>query len=304
MVLVPPDDPVKLVRLSVRNHGDRPRRLSATFYAEWVLGTIRENAPLQVVCEHDAETGALLARNAWAGDFAGRIAFAGVGPRPHSATADRLEFLGRYGSMSAPAALKRFSLSGRAGPLLDPCAALMMPFKLAPGQMEEIVFVLGQAATLDQVRHLITTYTAPGQAQEALQAVQGLWDQILGAVQVRTPDPALDLMLNRWLLYQVLACRVWGRSAFYQSSGAYGFRDQLQDVMALVTSAPQRRGRRSCARPHGSSRRATCSIGGTRRPAAACAPASPTTCTSCRWRSTTTSPRQATPPCSRSGWRS
>ncbi len=238
LVLVPTDDPVKLVRLSVRNNGDRPRRLSATFYAEWVLGTVRENAPLQVVCEYDAGIGAVLARSAWAGDFAGRVAFAGVGPRPHSATADRAEFLGRNGSPSAPAALKRTGLSGRAGPLLDPCAALMTPVTLAPGQAEEVVFVLGQADTLDEVRHLIATYTAPGQALEALRAVQGQWDRILGAVQVRTPDPALDLLLNRWLLYQVLACRVWGRSAFYQSSGAYGFRDQLQDVMALVTSAP------------------------------------------------------------------
>ena len=239
LVLVPSDDPVKLVRLSVRNNGDRPRRLSATFYAEWVLGTVRENASLQVVCEYDAGTGAVLARSAWAGDFAGRIAFVAVGPRPHSATADRAEFLGRNGSPSAPAALRRSGLSGRDGPLLDPCAALMTPVTLAPGQAEEVVFVLGQADTVDQVRYLVTTYTAPGRAQEALRAIQGLWDQILGAVQVRTPDPALDLMLNRWLLYQVLACRVWGRSAFYQSSGAYGYRDQLQDVMALVTSAPQ-----------------------------------------------------------------
>jgi cellobiose phosphorylase len=239
LVLVPTDDPVKLVRLRVHNVGDRPRRLSATFYAEWVIGTDRNNAPLQVVCEYDAKTGTILARSAWAGDFAGRVAFAGVGPRQHSATADRAEFLGRNGSPSAPAALKRSSLSGRAGPLLDPVAALMTPFTLAPGEAEEVVFVLGQADTPDQVRHLVATYTAPGKVQEALQAVQGLWDRILGAVQVRTPDPGLNLMLNRWLLYQVLACRVWGRSAFYQSSGAYGFRDQLQDVMALVTSVPQ-----------------------------------------------------------------
>jgi cellobiose phosphorylase len=238
LVFVLTDAPVKLVRLRVRNTGDRPRRLSATFYAEWVLGTSRENAPLQVVCEYDAETGAVLARSAWAGDFAGRIAFAGVGARPHSATADRGEFLGRNGSPSAPAALRRSGLSGRAGLLLDPCAAIMTPITLAPGQGEDVVFVLGQADTLDQVRHLVTTYTRPGQVQVALRAVQGLWDQILGTVQVRTPDPAMDLMLNRWLLYQVLACRVWGRTAFYQSSGAYGFRDQLQDVMALVTSAP------------------------------------------------------------------
>src|SRR5262249_22567278 len=123
LVVVPRDDPVKLVCLTVRNRGDRPRRLSATFYTEWVLGTVRESAPFQVVSEHDAEAGAILARSAWAGDLAGRIAFVGVGPRPPSATADRAEFLGRHGSPAAPVALTRSGLSGRAGPLLDPCAA-------------------------------------------------------------------------------------------------------------------------------------------------------------------------------------
>ena len=239
LVLVPPDDPVKLVCLRVRNAGDRPRRLSATFYAEWVLGSVRENAPLQVVCERDVESGAVLARNAWAGDFAGLLAFAAVGSRPHSATADRAEFLGRHGSPAAPAALGCAGLSGRAEPALDPCAALSTPILLAPGQTEEVVFVLGQADSLAQVRHLTASYTVPGRAEEALQEVQRLWDRILGAVQVTTPDAGLDLMVNRWLPYQVLACRVWGRTAFYQSGGAYGFRDQLQDVMALVYSFPE-----------------------------------------------------------------
>jgi cellobiose phosphorylase len=239
LVLVPPDDPVKLVCLRVHNAGDRPRRLSTTYYAEWVLGTVRENAPLQVVCERDVESGAVLARNVWAGDFAGWLAFAAVGSRPHSATADRAEFLGRHGSPAAPAALGCAGLSGRAGAALDPCAALATPILLAPGQTEEVVFVLGQADTLAQVRHLTATYTVPARAVEALHAVQHLWDRILGAVQVTTPDSGLDLMVNRWLPYQVLACRVWGRSAFYQSGGAYGFRDQLQDVMALVYGAPE-----------------------------------------------------------------
>ncbi len=239
LVLVPPDDPVKLVCLSVRNIGDQPRRLSATFYAEWVLGSVRENAPLQVVCDRDVESGAVLARNAWAGDFAGLLAFAAIGSRPHSCTADRAEFLGRHGSPGAPAALGRAGLSGRVGPALDPCAALSTPILLAPGQTEEIVFVLGQTDTLSHVRHLTSSYTVPGRAQEVLQEVRHLWDRILGAFQVTTPDAGLDLMVNRWLPYQVLACRVWGRSAFYQSGGAYGFRDQLQDVMALACSAPE-----------------------------------------------------------------
>jgi cellobiose phosphorylase len=239
LVLVPPDDPVKLLCLTVRNIGDRPRRLSATYYAEWVLGTLRDSAPLQVVCERDAESGSILARSAWAGPFAGLLAFAAAGPRLRSATADRAEFLGRNGTPAAPAALGRTALSGRAGPALDPCAALTTEMVLAPGQTDEVVFVVGQAELLEQVRRLVGAYTAPGRAREVLAEVQRLWDRILGAVQVATPDVGLDLMVNRWLLYQVLACRVWGRSAFYQSGGAYGFRDQLQDVMALVHSSPE-----------------------------------------------------------------
>jgi cellobiose phosphorylase len=238
LVLVPPDDPVKLACLSVRNTGDRPRRLTATYYAEWVLGTVRDNAPLQVVCERDAEAGAVLARTAWGGSFAGRLAFLGVGTRPHSSTADRAEFLGRHGSPATPAALRRVGLSGHVGSTLDPCAAVMTEITLAPGQAEEVVFVLGQADGLDEVRRLVRSYTAPGQFTRVLDAVRAMWDRILGTIQVRTPDPAFDVLVNRWLVYQVLACRVWARSAFYQSGGAYGFRDQLQDVMALVYGAP------------------------------------------------------------------
>jgi cellobiose phosphorylase len=239
LVLVPPEDPVKLLLLTMHNAGERPRRLSATYYAEWVLGTIRDSAPLQVVCERDAASGAILAHSAWAGPFAGLLAFAAAGPRLRSATADRAEFLGRNGAPSGPAALGHIDLLGSVGPALDPCAALMTEIVLAPGQTGEVVFVLGQAENQEQVRRLVSAYTDPGRAREALTEVQHLWDRILSAIQVRTPDAGLDLMVNRWLLYQVLGCRVWGRSAFYQSGGAYGFRDQLQDVMALVYSSPE-----------------------------------------------------------------
>jgi cellobiose phosphorylase len=239
LVLVAPDDPVKLLCLTVRNTGDRPRRLSATFYAEWVLGTLRDNASLQVVCERDAASGAILARNAWAGAFSDQVAFAAAGPRLRSATADRGEFLGRNGTPSAPAALWRGELSGCAGPALDPCAALMTEIVLAPAQTDEVVFVVGQAESLERVRHLVAAYTDPGRAKETLVEVQRFWERVLSAIQVTTPDAGLDLMVNRWLLYQAMACRVWGRSAFYQSGGAYGFRDQLQDVMALVYSCPK-----------------------------------------------------------------
>jgi cyclic beta-1,2-glucan synthetase len=244
LILVSPTDPVKMLRLRVRNSGSRPRRLSATFYAEWVLGTLRDQASLQVVCSADAETGALFATNAWAGDFAGQVAFAAIGPirtdtPPHCFTTDRTEFLGREGSPEAPAALSRSRLSDCAGDLVDPCAALMIPFEVQSGEEAEIVFLLGQARAPEDARRLVRTYAARGRVQATLDEVCALWDRIFGTVQVRTPDPALDLMLNRWLVYQSLACRMWGRSAFYQSGGAFGFRDQLQDAMAIVYGAPE-----------------------------------------------------------------
>ena len=239
LVLVSPTDPVKLIRLRVSNPGDRPRRLSATFYAEWVLGALRDKAPLQVVCTLDPESGALFARSPWAGDFAGGVAFADVGRRPRSFTTDRTEFLGHNGAPEAPAAFGRERLADLAGELCDPCAALMTGLELPPGGEDDVVFVLGQAESVEEARRLVRSYGEASRAQQALEEVKAEWDRILGAVQVRTPDPALDLMLNRWLIYQSLACRVWGRSGFYQSGGAFGFRDQLQDAMALVYGAEE-----------------------------------------------------------------
>src|SRR5207248_6080305 len=132
----------------------------------------------------------------------------------------------------------RTALSGRTGAGLDPCAALQVTVDLSAGEEREVVFLLGSTDSVDAVRALVRKHESPGAARAALTEAKDLWERILGAVQVRTPDPAMDLMLNRWLLYQIVSCRVWGRSAFYQSSGAYGFRDQLQDVAALVYSAP------------------------------------------------------------------
>jgi cellobiose phosphorylase len=238
LVFVPVADPVKVMCLKLRNDDDRSRHLSAAYYAEWVLGTVRENAPMQVVCQRDAESGIILARNAWAGAFGEKLAFVAGAPRCRSATADRTEFLGLNGSVAAPAALARSDLAGRFRPALDPCAALLTDITLAPGQTTEVIFLLGQADNLDRIRDLVRTYADPAGARSALAEVVQKWNRILQAIQVVTPDAGLNLMLNHWLLYQVLACRVWGRSAFYQSGGAYGFRDQLQDVMALVYSDP------------------------------------------------------------------
>jgi cyclic beta-1,2-glucan synthetase len=239
IAFVPPEDPLKVILLRVRNTGGRPRRLSTTYYVEWVLGTVRDRAALEVITEVDPETGALLARNPFNPDFAGQIAFADVSLRPRALTADRTEFLGRNGAPAAPAGLDRPELSGRAGPALDPCAAVQAAFTLAAGEEREVVFLLGACPDRSMARELVRKYHEPGRAWAALEEVKGRWGQVLSAVQVRTPNAALDLLLNRCLIYQVLSCRLWGRSAFYQSSGAYGFRDQLQDVMALVYAAPE-----------------------------------------------------------------
>lgn len=237
-VHVPPQDPVKILRLELRNDGSRARRLSATYFAEWVLGAQRDSAAMQVVCERDPESGAVVARNCWAGAFAEKIAFATTSHPVRSATADRTEFLGQYGSVSEPAGLACPNMADRFGPLLDPCAALTVDVVLPPGAADEIIFVLGQADSLEQVRQFVREHADRERSRQSLSAVCRQWDELLSAVQVSTPDLGFDLMMNRWLIYQILCCRVWARTSNYQSGGAYGFRDQLQDVMALVYSAP------------------------------------------------------------------
>jgi cyclic beta-1,2-glucan synthetase len=239
LMLVPVEDPVKLIALTVRNIGTRRRRLSATFYAEWVLGTVRDQATMNLITDVDGLDGMIVARNPFNQEFASRVAFADVNLRPRTITADRSEFLGRNGTPSSPAALGREELSGRIGANLDPCAAVQVPFELGPGEESQIVFLLGQAENIDAARQLAARYRKAGAVETALNQVNDRWDRVLGAVQVRTPNAALDVIVNRWLLYQTLSCRIWGRSGFYQSSGAFGFRDQLQDVMALVYGLPQ-----------------------------------------------------------------
>jgi cyclic beta-1,2-glucan synthetase len=235
---VPLADPVRISRLTLRNESGRPRRLSVTAYAEWVLGTARGASGPFILTEVDETTGAMLARNAWSTAFAGRVAFADLGGRQTAWTADRTEFLGRNGSISAPAGLMgKAALSGATGAGLDPCVALQGVVELGVGEELEIVWLLGQCGSADEARSLVLRYRA-ADLDAVLLEVTDHWQALLGTVQVRTPDRAMDIMLNGWLLYQTLACRIWARSAFYQASGAYGFRDQLQDGMALAFAAP------------------------------------------------------------------
>ena len=237
---VPRRDAVKVVRLRVTNTASAPRRLSLYRYAEWVLGERREpNAPYVVVTQ-DAETGALMARNPYNPTYGARLAFVAVGgAETASVSASRAAFLGLGGHASDPLAVAAGgALDGSLATDLDPCAALHVPLELAPGETREVVFLTGQAKTPAEVQSLVGRYAAPEAAREAQDDVTAFWEETLGAVQVETPAPDLDVLVNGWLLYQNLSCRLWGRSAFYQSGGAYGFRDQLQDSLALVYTRP------------------------------------------------------------------
>ncbi|MGA7919217.1 MAG: glucoamylase family protein [Candidatus Acidiferrales bacterium] len=233
---VPPQDPVKISRLALRNDSGRTRKLSITAYVEWVLGNSRSASAPYVITEIDGPTNAVLARSAWNGEFGGRIAFADMAGKHFSCTGDRTEFLGRNGTPEDPAALEKgMPLSGKVGAGLDPCAALQTIIELRPGARAEVVFLLGETESREATRELLLRYRA-ADLDKVFDSVTRRWEDILGTVQVTTPDASMDILLNRWLLYQTLSCRIWARAAFYQLSGAYGFRDQLQDGMALTVS--------------------------------------------------------------------
>ncbi|MGZ3280648.1 MAG: GH36-type glycosyl hydrolase domain-containing protein [Phenylobacterium sp.] len=235
---VPLGDPVKISRLKLRNRSGRVRRLSVTAYAEWVLGAARSGAAPFVATRVDPDSGAILATNPWNPAFGDRVAFADLAGRQTSWTGDRREFIGRNGGLAWPAALTDGApLSGRVGAGLDPCAALQTMVEIAPGGVAEIVVFLGDASDEAEARALIARYRK-ADLDAVLSEVRDFWDETVGALQVKTPDRSMDIMLNGWLTYQTLACRVWARSGFYQVSGAYGFRDQLQDGMALATVRP------------------------------------------------------------------
>jgi cyclic beta-1,2-glucan synthetase len=238
-LFVAPDTPVKFAHLKIHNTWQRPRRITVTYYLEWVLGVNRDEMQQYIILDHASESGALLARNPYNPEFGERVAFLAVNKPVHGLTANRSEFLGRKGSYQYPAALKRIGLSGRVETGVDPCAVLQVHLDLQPGAAEEVFFIIGQGENQNKAIHLIDQNRLTGRAAEAWQQMIEFWEQTLETIQVETPDNGMNLILNRWLLYQNLSCRIWGRSAFYQSSGAYGFRDQLQDTMAMIHALPQ-----------------------------------------------------------------
>ncbi|MBQ4133039.1 MAG: hypothetical protein IJD04_04805 [Desulfovibrionaceae bacterium] len=233
------NEPVKFFLLHLKNRSSRMRRLSVTGYVEWVLGDMRNRHAMHIVTAEDRATGAIFARNPHVIDFPGRVAFFDVDVPSRSITGDRLEFLGRNRSLENPAAMQRACLSGQVGGGFEPCGAVHTAFELDGGEERELVFILGGADSAEQAQRLIRRFSDVHRAKQELEQVKGWWEEILGSIQITTPDKSVDIMANGWLMYQVLASRFFARSGFYQSGGAFGYRDQLQDCMALVYAAPE-----------------------------------------------------------------
>jgi len=233
------DDPVKFALLRIQNISNRIRRISATYYAEWVLGPDCDLMRPYIITDFDTTTHTLLARNPYNTDFKKQVAFLTATRSPHGVTGSRVEFLGRNGNFQNPAAMRRVGLASTIEAGMDPCAAFQQLLWLAPGEVKEVTFLLGCGKTEKESEELISKYQVFDNVKSELERNKQFWNEISSTINVKTPEPSLDLMLNHWLPYQALGCRIWGRSAMYQSSGAFGFRDQLQDVLALQFSKPE-----------------------------------------------------------------
>jgi cellobiose phosphorylase len=232
------DAPIKFSRLLLTNRSGRARSLSVTGYVEWVLGDLRSKSAMHVVTQSDPVSGALFARNAYSVEFCERVAFFDTDTIDHGVSGDRTEFMGRSGTLASPAAMRHAGLSGRVGAGLDPCAALQVSLDLADGQSQEVILRLGAETSTQAATQLVQRFRGSQTAAAQLQRVREHWRSLLGVIRIETAAPAVDVMVNGWLMYQVIACRFQARSGYYQSGGAIGFRDQLQDSMAMIHADP------------------------------------------------------------------
>jgi cyclic beta-1,2-glucan synthetase len=240
LAFVPTDDPVKIVRLRLKNRSESERRITATYYAEWLLGALGSASKPHVICRYDPASKSIVATTNWNPEFEGRTAFLAATIDPHSLSGNRHDFIGKEGDMAAPAGLGQWDLGNAFTPGGDACATYQVHLDIPVGETAEVVFLLGEVADTKSVEGMVERWKALGKVDEAFDELAEFWKSKLGAVQVKTPDPALDVMVNQWLPYQNLSCRIMARAAFYQAGGAYGFRDQLQDMLAVLSSDPQR----------------------------------------------------------------
>ena len=232
------ENPVKFIVIKLRNHSGRQRRISATGFIDWGLGDLRTKYIKHTITELDTRSGAILAKNTYSPEFENRVAFFDTDGTNKTITTDRTEFLGRNGTLNNPEGLRRVRLSGKTGAALDPCAVIQVVCDLEEEQEQEVIFRLGAGKNMEHALEVIQASEGAQAAQQAKQKVHDYWQKTLSVVQIYTPDPALNIMANGWLNYQTLASRLWARSGFYQSGGAFGFRDQLQDVLSLLHAHP------------------------------------------------------------------
>jgi cyclic beta-1,2-glucan synthetase len=242
-VFVPVDDqdglPVKLQSLRLINSSSRRRRLSVTYYVELTLGENRESSQMHITTDWDETSHSIMAKNYYHPDYPGSIAFASLSPQADSYGCDRTAFIGRNRSVVTPAAMELTELSGQTGAGLDPCAALRVTLEIGPGESRRITTMLGQAGSVDEARELVLRFQVETAFTKVFKETVSWWNTLLGTIEVDTPELSANLLVNRWLQYQSLSCRIWGRSGLYQSGGAFGFRDQLQDVLAFLHVRPE-----------------------------------------------------------------
>lgn len=239
LVYVDMEAAIKFTTIKIRNQSGRPRKLSATGYTEWVLGDNRMKTAMYIHTAIDPDSGAFFAENPYNKGFSNRVAFFDVDYPKKTFTGDRTEFIGRNGTLKDPDAMHRLKLSGKIGLALDPCAAIQVPFDLADGEEQEIIFRLGAGKNSNDASTIVRQFRGVDAAHASFEKVKNYWKHTVSALQVETPDAAINILTNGWLTYQTLSSRLWGRSGFYQSGGAFGFRDQLQDVLSLLHAMPQ-----------------------------------------------------------------